>query len=254
MDYLRRPLSRSRERQRPTALSSSIFNKVPVDILVHIMDYLPSESAVASSLSCMHLKCLLGTQHFSRVTSSTKNTLALLNLLVLDLPNDVVCSVCTRLHNMENLLRYNCVTYSANSTTSQYNSLRLPACVGQDWNKKAYAITGLIGTTAFKMAIKRYHQQPECTKLLKIMSSKEAKIMKTGDYVRQFREECRVVQGCLMHRLQSVHVLRQCSTTTRFRRNAPSERIYHMPTYLVELDVRRVWAREMSRMPHRIPY
>jgi hypothetical protein len=223
MDYLRRLLSRSRERQRPAALSTSILNKVPVDILLQIMDYLPSESAVAFSLSCMYLKCLLGTQHFLRVTSSTEDTLALLNLLALDLPNHVVCSACKRLHNMQNLRRYNSATYSAGSTTYQYDSLRFPACVSQDRNNNTCAITNLFGATAFKMAIKRYHQQPECTELLKIMSSKATKTIEIRDYVRQFREECRVVQGCLMHRLQSVYISHKCLTTTPFRRDPPSE-------------------------------
>jgi len=226
MDFLRGllSLSRSRKRQRPAALSSSVLNKAPVDILLYIMDYLPSESAVAFSLSCMQLKCLLGTQHFLKVASSTKDTLALLNLLALDLPNHIVCYACKRLHNMQNLRRYNSATYSAGSTTYQYDSLRFPACVSQDRNNNTYAISNLLGTTAFKMAIKRYHQQPECTKLLKVMSSKEVKIMETGDYIRQFREECRVFQGSLIHRLQSVHFSRK-GLNTPFRRNLPSEMI-----------------------------
>jgi hypothetical protein len=88
MDYLRRLLSRSR--RRPAALLSSILNRVPLEILVYMMDFLPPESAAAFSLSCMQLKCLLGTQHFLKVASSAKNTLALLGLLALDLPNQVV--------------------------------------------------------------------------------------------------------------------------------------------------------------------
>ena len=144
------------------------------------MDYLPSESAVVFCLSCMHLKCLLGTQHFLRVTSSTEDTLVLLNLLALDLPNHVVCSTCKRLHNMQNMRRYNSATYSTGSTTYQYHSLRFPACVSQDQDNRTCAISNLFGTTAFKMAKKRYHQQPECTKLLKIMSSEAAKTTRMG--------------------------------------------------------------------------
>jgi hypothetical protein len=223
IDYLQKLLSRSQERQRPAALSTSILNKVPVDILLQIIDYLPSESAVAFSLSCMYLKCLLGTQHFLRVTSSTKNTLTLLNLLALNLPNHIVCSAYKRLHNMQNLRRYNSATYSAGNTTYQYDSLRFPACVSQNRNNNTCAITNLFGATAFKIAIKRYHQQPKCTKLLKIMSSKATKTIEIRDYVRQFREEYRVVQGCLIYRLQSVYISHKCLTTTPFKRDPPSE-------------------------------
>jgi hypothetical protein len=160
MDYLRRLLSRSW--RRPAALSSSILNEVLLDILLCIMDFLPSESAVAFSLSWMHLKCLLGTQHFLKVASSSKDNLALLDLLALDLPNHVVCSTCRRLHNMENLGRYNMTTYISSHTCYHCNSLCFPACVSRHQSSNASEITSLFGTTAFKMVIKRYHQRPNC--------------------------------------------------------------------------------------------
>lgn len=124
---------------------------------------------------------------------------------------------------MQNLCRYNSATYNAGSTIRQFDSLRLPACVSQDRNNAIWAITDLFGATAFRMAIKRYHQQPDCTKLLKIMSSKATKTVATGNYVRQFREECRIVQGSLIHRLQSVYISRKCLRTTPFRCDLPSE-------------------------------
>lgn len=71
------------------------------------------------------LKYSFGTQYLPQINSSTKDTLALLNLLALDLPNDVVCSPCRRLHKMENLPRYNSETYIAGRTIGQYHSLRL---------------------------------------------------------------------------------------------------------------------------------
>jgi hypothetical protein len=227
MDYLQKLFSHSRKRQRPAALLSSILNRVPLDILVCIIEYLLPESAVAFSLTCKHLKYLLGTRYIKKVNSSTKDTLALLNLLALDLPNHIVCSPCGRLHSMENLLRYNRATYSADSTIRKYNSLRLPPCISEDWNSNISAVTELFGTAAFKMVIKRYHQQPECIKLLEIISSKAAKIITTEDYVWQYREDCRVARGCLMHRLQSVYISWKCPTltATNFRRNPPSERI-----------------------------
>jgi len=153
-----------------------------------------------------------------------KDTFALLNLLAFDLPNHIVYYVYKRLYDMQNLRRYNSVTYSAGSTTYQYDSLHFPACVSQDWNNNTYTISNLLGITAPKMAIKKYHQQPECTKLLKVISSKEVKIMETGNYIQLFREECRVFQGCLIHRLQSVHVSRK-GLITPFRHNLPSEMI-----------------------------
>ncbi|KAJ8061537.1 hypothetical protein OCU04_009350 [Sclerotinia nivalis] len=223
MDFLQKLVFFFRKRQRPVefsrpaALSSSILEKVPVEILSDIMDFLPLESAVAFSLSCMHLKRLLGTRHFSRISSSTEETLALLNLLALDLPDQVVCSVCRRLHHMQNLRRYNCMTYGTSRTTDEYTSLRFPACVSQDRKNETWIITGLFGETAVNMALKRCHQNPESTELLNIMSRRKARIINWGKYLRQYREECRIVQGHLMHKLQSVFISRECSSTTDFK-------------------------------------
>jgi hypothetical protein len=223
MEFIRKLFSTSqRRRVRPIALSASVLSEVPIDILWCIMD-LPAESAVAFSLSCIPLYCSLGTQHFTRVNTSSQNKLALLNRLALDLPNHIVCFSCERLHNMENLCRYNSSTYGAGSTVRQYDTLRLPACVSQDRKLGTWMVTTVYGTTAFKMAIKRSQNLPECTNLLDIMSRATPKTIKESIYVRQFREECRVVQGCLMHRLQSVHILRKNSTGPLFEHDQSFE-------------------------------
>jgi len=158
MDYLRSLLSNRRQRQKPAALPSSALNNIPLDILLCITDYLPPESAVAFFLSCSQFKHLLGTEKFSKLASSTKNTFALLDLLAIDLPNCIMCVPCRRLHKMENLQRNNSATYCAGSTIRQCDSLRLPARVAKDRSDDTSRIHELFGMTAFKMAIKRYHQ------------------------------------------------------------------------------------------------
>ena len=186
---------------------------------MYIMGLLPAESAVVFSLSCMHLKCLLGTKHFIELASSPEHTLALLELLALDLPNQVVCSACKRLHDMKNIRRYN------SATAHQYSSFRFPKCVSRDRDNETFAVTSLFGATAFKMAIKRYHQQSDCTEILKVMSSKAAKTTEREEYLRQSREECRVIQGSLIQRKQSVYISRISSTATSMNYDTPSAMI-----------------------------
>jgi hypothetical protein len=111
---------------------------------------------------------------------------------------------------MENSQRYNSATYSVGSTIRQYNSLRLPACVTKDRNDDTSRITDLFGATAFKMAIKRHHQQPGYTRLLSIISNQVAQTVEHGAYVRQSRGECRVIRGHLMHRLWNVCISCKC--------------------------------------------
>ncbi|KAE8444103.1 hypothetical protein EG329_000885 [Mollisiaceae sp. DMI_Dod_QoI] len=124
MEYLRELFARWRKPQRPAESTPPILNRVSLDILLRILDYLPPESAVALALTCKPLKRLLGTRYFQKVRSSGKATIALLELLAL--PNDIACSPCKRLHSMENMLLYNGATYSAGSRIRKYDSLRLP--------------------------------------------------------------------------------------------------------------------------------
>ncbi|KAF7945490.1 hypothetical protein EAE96_010257 [Botrytis aclada] len=190
------------------------------------MGYLPLRSAVVFSLSCLHLKEKLGNEYFLKIGSSIEHTLALLDLIVLDLPNCVACSACNRLHNMENLLRYSCITYSAGSTTRQYDGLRFPACVSQDRGRYSGTVSDLFGSTAVKMALKRARQNPACTELVTMMSSPRARMINLGKYIRQFSEECRIVQGHLMHRMQSVYISDGSEKHTAFRSSfAPKEKI-----------------------------
>ncbi len=160
----------------------------------------------------------MGQQHHGVINlSSQQSTTTLRNEHSTILRDD--CSALTvdrQLHKMENLQRYNSATYYAGSTIRQYDSLRLPACVAKGRSDDISRITDLFGMTAFKMAIKRYHQQPDCAKLSSIMSKKAVQTVENGGYVRQSREECRVIHGRLMHRLQNVCISRKCSNGTAF--------------------------------------
>jgi len=100
------------------------------------MDFIPSESAVALSLSCMQLKCFLGTQYLFRVICSTKDTLAPLDLLTRDLPNQVVFYVCRKLHHLKNIRKYNAASYATGRVAYRYRYSRLPVCVYQDQYKE----------------------------------------------------------------------------------------------------------------------
>jgi hypothetical protein len=73
------------------------------------------------------------------------------------------------------------------------------------------------------MAIKRHHQRQECTELLKMMPPKTAMMRVDREYVRQSREECRVVRGNLMHQLQIAYALHDYSQKSTFVHNPPHE-------------------------------
>jgi hypothetical protein len=162
------------------------------------MVLLAPESAMVFTLSCLHLKRLFGTHHFLKLNS--KDTIV--ELLPVDLPNYITCHACRRLHDMEDLQKYNSVTYGSSSRTWYlYADLPFLCCVSQDMKNNTFYIFRWFGTTACKMVIKRHHQRQECKELLKMISSKAAMMSVDGEYARQFREERRVVRGNLMHQL-----------------------------------------------------
>ncbi|KAH8589706.1 hypothetical protein B0O99DRAFT_522641 [Bisporella sp. PMI_857] len=67
------------------------------------------------------------------------------------------------------------------------------------------------------MAIKRSLYKPECTELLDAMSSKEVETRVVSNYVQQSKEECRIVNGHLLHRLQSAYTCYHPSIDWQFR-------------------------------------
>jgi hypothetical protein len=210
----------------PDALSASILDKLPLELLLYTVDYLPSESAAAFSLSCKEYKRLFGAQHFSAVASFPESTFALLRLLAIDIPDQIACYPYLRLHSVGNLTRYTGSICTFNGAALPPKAL--PACVVMDWEYNTILISNLFGMTACKMAIKRNRRRPDCRELLNMMSSKATEITLTGYFVRQSREECRVVQGHLMHRLQSVYFT---VTPISFQRNAPFQIIFHISIF-----------------------
>lgn len=246
MNYLRRLFRRSRAPQKPVALPSSSIQSLPVEILLCILDLLPPASAVAFSLSCHQLKNIFGTRNSINLALSTEDTLALLELLARGLPNQIVCAPCKRLHAMENMYRYNSASYTCDRRTAQYASMRLPACVSRDRDGNGN-ISELFGTAAFKMAMKRYHQEPECTELLEMMSTRKVLSRESNSYAWQFREECCIIQGHLMQQRQSVYISRKglpLSTISSFMNDPPSEFIcrhvdFRTSEYLAGAGVQR---------------
>ncbi|CZS97431.1 uncharacterized protein RAG0_06516 [Rhynchosporium agropyri] len=57
------------------------------------------------------------------------------------------------------------------------------------------------------MAIKRWHQQPNCTKLLSRMANSRADFVQNKNFILLYREDCRrIIKRHLFHRLQSVRL------------------------------------------------
>ncbi|KAL2070248.1 hypothetical protein VTL71DRAFT_13274 [Oculimacula yallundae] len=220
---------------------------MPLDILLLLTDHLATESILALSFTCKHLCRSLGIRELAKLASeeeklaeleseeekleelesrarngsarlrlslkvrdpnlrkpTLKDTkLALLELLAIDLPDQIACSFCTQLHTFRNVSRYNPLTHDPRKT-------RTPACFSRDLDNVVF-ISQMFGSTAFKMLMKMYHQQADCSKMLDTMSIKP-ELLKIEHFIYVVAEECRIFQGRLMNRRQMVYYPREKSS------------------------------------------
>jgi hypothetical protein len=233
------------EAQVSNRWESELLSMFPVEIMHRIVDFLPLESVAALSICCKDLLRLLGTQHLSALHQGPPaHSSAFLSLVANDLPNHIACSHCIRLHSIQNMGRYNITTYDPDTQASFSNTTVIPKCVVHDLRIRTVKISSLFGTTALDMAIKRYKHQLESKSLLTIMSSNSTETKQIGDFVRQSKEECRIIGGRLMHRLQNIFVSRKRFTTTLVGHDPPPFNVCrHMKlatkNYTIQSGVRR---------------
>jgi hypothetical protein len=206
--------------QLPTPNTGKEFplGEMPADLLLDVTDFLPTESAAALSLCCKGLQNTLGNRRLSKIRTSQEDNGALLELLAVDMPNKVACSYCGKLHDIGDTERFAGPFYTSPNEDSDQPSKRLPKCVLQDLASDICSVSSQhvvshsedshcgislnFGTALFKMVMKRYHQQLEYKPLLDLMSGKIAmNVLRSGFYWLS-KEECRIVKGRLLHRLQ----------------------------------------------------
>jgi hypothetical protein len=223
---------RVKEFQRPIALEASPFGKLPVEILLQIRDYLPVSSASIFSICCMQMNQLIGIS----LLNNRQDMLAVGDLLARDLPDKVACSICLKLHDIKNANKYMASYYPERISEPA-------ACVRACWRSSlttepsVYMIGEHFSAIAFKMAIKRYHQNPEDTQLLKLMSPK-TEIRPRMRYRRLSKTDCLIVQGSLMHRVHSVFVSPEPSKWSKTFRFDPICRICpHLETRQSEAGI-----------------
>lgn len=95
------------EMEAPTEWSPASLNGMPTELLTLIMDELSLISKVILAFSCKRLRYRLGYQHLRKLYCSEKDRLLLLELLVRDVPNKILCITCKIVHDIENVARYN---------------------------------------------------------------------------------------------------------------------------------------------------
>jgi hypothetical protein len=212
--------SSSLEEIHDDTISPCVLNRLPLELLICIMKYLPPESVMAFSLTCKNSLRSLGTQQVARIRHRT-NKLALVNLLAADLPDQVACWHCIRLHKIENFRRYTHSSYWTSNHSRldcfrKYSHLLFPSCVDRGRDAVHDGIGDNFSTTTFQMVMKLYGQQSAYAWLLDTMSA-PASIKESHHYVMLYTDECCIHQGRLMQRLRRVYFPRERSYFNRRR-------------------------------------
>jgi hypothetical protein len=196
-------------------LESSVLGRIPLELLIQITEYLPVLSAAAFSISCMQIKRLIGDQYLRNLAGRPADKLAFLDILALDLPDQVVCPSCQRLHTMGNAARYTSIIRQTEP---------VPACLLEDRRTMVELLIGHnFSTTIFRMAMKHYQQHPECSQFLKLLSYDENTDLRYG-FMDQYKVDCRIIQGFMIHRVQRIFLSARRSSYPHFR---ICDHIYH---------------------------
>jgi hypothetical protein len=180
-------------KQGPITLEPKLLNKLPLELFLHVIDYLPGSSVLSLSLSCKQVKVLIETYCADRIIGADISTF--LTLLERDLPDQVACSACERLHSMENSMRY--IPHGL-----QEEIKRRPNCVSADEEGRPSSfVDGNFSTIVFRMVMKSHAQDSKWTpQLLQTLSRNFAK--EEDEYTKVHKTEYRIVEGSLLMRTQ----------------------------------------------------
>ncbi|QSZ29525.1 hypothetical protein DSL72_004039 [Monilinia vaccinii-corymbosi] len=186
------------------------------------MDHLPQSSAAAFTLTCKGFESLFGDRYIGcrKFFSSMKEFDAFLELIASDLRRTVACSSCHKLHSMKFLCQDK-DGYRGFSEVKWVCS-RIP-CIsdlgGLSWEDEILSF----GPTHAKLAIKRYHEDPKCTKVTDFMSMPKPIIREIyGKLIQMAHEKFRVVKGSLMYRSQRVWMSLKDLSDSIFRELQPN--------------------------------
>jgi hypothetical protein len=205
MDYFKGLFSYFKARPRPVALENSPLNRLPNEVLLCIIDFLPASSAASFSLSCLQIQHRIGNRYIKNLSCSTEDTVEFLNLLERDLPDQIACSACKKFHKIKHARRYMERSFASRSRSD-------PACVRCDWrNRTGLYLHGNFSSVVFKMAMKRYNQNnPEYTKLLKLLERKlgRRRDFVEGTHINQYEAQIRITNGSLFIRQRMAFYLK----------------------------------------------
>ena len=151
---------------RPIALESSSLGSLPLELILHIAQFLPPESTLSFCLCCWPIYSTLKSQYVKIIKDDQQlDRYKFLTLLERDLPDYILCYYCRRLHAIKKAHQY----FYNNRQYYNRGDL-LPCCQVDSNNMTSSNIHCAFSFTVFHMTMKLYRQGSDYSKLLKLLS------------------------------------------------------------------------------------
>jgi hypothetical protein len=173
---------------RPSALESSVLQKIPVDLILEISRHLSPAASFAFGLTC---RPIYSTLDSPRDLDENSHTRELLTLLARDNPDHVACYYCNKLHAISN------VRLMENMASGR---IRSPCKAVDGCLYKGFSFT------IFQMALKCYTQGVGYFDLLNSLSHQSTWYRVGKRYLQHHRTVPRIIQGSMIIREQELVV------------------------------------------------
>ncbi|KAF7858544.1 hypothetical protein EAF04_009144 [Stromatinia cepivora] len=182
-----------------------LLANVPVEVFLLILNHIPPSSAILLSLTCKTFRPL-GNDYSEALSKNAPEKSLLLSFIAKDLPQQIACHSCNRLHNMEDAVRYYQARENVPAKLQQRPralQCRLDTCLELDYEQ---LIDEEFSPNLFHMAMKRSLHDPDCEQFLDILSRGSTDEFDLDGWIKESQTDCRIVQGSFIHRAQKAWV------------------------------------------------
>ncbi|APA10136.1 hypothetical protein sscle_06g049060 [Sclerotinia sclerotiorum 1980 UF-70] len=87
-----------------SALDISMIEKLPAEVWIQILDQLPISSAAAAWICSKNIRGKMKDRYLRLLTNRSNEMIRFLKPMANDLPNNIACKACIKLHCMDNAL------------------------------------------------------------------------------------------------------------------------------------------------------
>ncbi|KAH9220073.1 hypothetical protein DL95DRAFT_383906 [Leptodontidium sp. 2 PMI_412] len=181
----------------------SPIKRLPPELLLLILDYVPVVSGASLGLTCHSFYSCLKERCLDSLKKAGQSAICeFLYCLERDLPTHVVCPHCVRLHPIPNAKEYHLLSH----TDSRFSRPWL-ACWKRDLTSGlARGTYPEFSSILFHMAMKAYRHSYDNVQVLKLLGCGSKKLLNWG-FIEQRSAEARIEDGSLLVREQRVFMV-----------------------------------------------